>query len=107
MNDQRFQSTQNFKTQVSKSQGNVAQRSTKNPPCECLMRKQDNGGNKASYFQTALSGRVAQRGTTLGIGRGSIRLYATSSCQDQENSLDVITGMLKVFFIDVYVLHDQ
>ena len=34
------------------------------------------------------------------------RFYAIRSRGEQETSLDVVTGMLKVFSLDVYSLHD-
>lgn len=62
--------------------------------------------NKAQTFTTALSIRVNQRGTAAGTGGGTNRLYAMGNRQDQEAAPHVVTGMIRVFTLDCYVLMD-
>ncbi|XP_069148041.1 uncharacterized protein [Solanum lycopersicum] len=50
--------------------------------------------------------RAAPRVSTSSIGGGENRLYAITSLQEQENSPNVVTGMIKVFTFDVYALLD-
>ena len=75
---------------------------------ECPKNKQGGGNldNKAQYSSLAPLDRVAPRGATFGTNGGATRLYAITSRKEQENSLDVITGMIKVFTFDVYALLD-
>ena len=54
----------------------------------------------------ALPGRVRPRGDTLGKGGGANCLYAITIHQEQENSLDVVTCIIKVFTFDVYTFLD-
>ena len=73
---------------------------------ECPKNWQGNGnqGNKAQSSSVAPPGRAAPREATSVTGGGANRLYAITSRQDQENSPDVVTGMVKVFTLDVYAL---
>uniref|UniRef100_M1DN81 Gag-pol polyprotein n=1 Tax=Solanum tuberosum TaxID=4113 RepID=M1DN81_SOLTU len=73
---------------------------------ECPKNRQGNGGNKAQSFSVAPADGAAPRGVTSGTYGGTNCLYVMASLQDQENSLDVVTSMLKLFSIDVYVLLD-
>uniref|UniRef100_M1DIW3 Gag-pol polyprotein n=1 Tax=Solanum tuberosum TaxID=4113 RepID=M1DIW3_SOLTU len=50
---------------------------------ECLIWNRVMGAHPPS--------RATSKGATLGVGGGSNHLYAMSSRQDQENSLDVVT----------------
>ncbi|KAK4727145.1 hypothetical protein R3W88_032062 [Solanum pinnatisectum] len=50
--------------------------------------------------------RAAPRGATSGTSGGANHLYAITSHQEQENSPDVVTGMIKVFTFDIYALLD-
>uniref|UniRef100_M1DGU5 Gag-pol polyprotein n=1 Tax=Solanum tuberosum TaxID=4113 RepID=M1DGU5_SOLTU len=53
-----------------------------------------------------LKNRATSRGDTSGEGGGENHLYAITSRQEQENSPDVVTGMIKVFTLNVYDLLD-
>ena len=59
---------------------------------ECPKNKQGscNGGNRAESSSAAQQDRVAPRGATSSTGGGLYRLYAITSCQEQENSPDVV-----------------
>ncbi|KAH0776590.1 hypothetical protein KY290_008001 [Solanum tuberosum] len=76
---------------------------------ECSKNRQGNGngGNRAQSSIVAPPDRAAPRGATSGTDGGANRLYAITSRQEQENSLDVVTGMIKVFTFDVYALLDR
>ncbi|KAG5614829.1 hypothetical protein H5410_014653 [Solanum commersonii] len=75
---------------------------------ECPKNRHGDGnrGTRAQSSLVAPLDRVAPRGVILGIGGGKNRLYAIASRQEQENSPDVITGMIKFFTFDVYALLD-
>ena len=67
------------------------------------------GGNPCIRAQSSSldpPDRVAPRGATSGTGGWANRLYAITSHQEQENSPDVIMGIIKVFTFDVYTLVD-
>ncbi|KAG5576677.1 hypothetical protein H5410_056811 [Solanum commersonii] len=66
-----------------------------------------NGGNRAQSSSIAPPDRVAPRGATSGTSRGANHLYVITSRQEQENSLDVVSGMIKAFSFDVYALLDR
>ncbi|KAH0730162.1 hypothetical protein KY289_001350 [Solanum tuberosum] len=68
---------------------------------ECPKNWQGNGnqGNIAQSSSVVLLDRHAPRG-------GENFLYAITSRQEQENSPDVVTGMIKVFTLNVYALLD-
>ena len=57
----------------------------------------ENLGNSDQSESLAPQSRVAPRGFTSGTGGGENRLYAITCRQEQENSPDVVTGMIKVF----------
>jgi len=65
-----------------------------------------NGGKRAQSSSMAPPDRAAPRGATSSIGGGKNCLYAITSSQEQANSLDVVTGMIKVLTFDVYALLD-
>ncbi|KAK4727150.1 hypothetical protein R3W88_032067 [Solanum pinnatisectum] len=57
-------------------------------------RVNGNGGNRAEYSSVAPPDKVAPRGATSGTGGGTNCLYAINSCQEQEDSFDVVTSMI-------------
>ncbi|XP_069154296.1 uncharacterized protein [Solanum lycopersicum] len=59
------------------------------------------------YFQQVEDEKDAPKGVTTGTGGGANRVYAITSYKEQENSPDVVTGMIKVFTFDVYALLDS
>ncbi|XP_015170747.1 uncharacterized protein [Solanum tuberosum] len=92
-NDHQIQNSQNFQAQGLQSHG---RRGVWSPPCaKCGRTHQESvmmaqmGCLKKCYFRNI---------------RGTNRLYAMANLQDQENSHDVVTGMLKVLSLDVYAL---
>ena len=76
---------------------------------ECPKNKQGGGnlGNVPQYSSAAPPERDVPIGTTSGIDRGANYLYEIISRQEQENCLDVFTGMIKVFSFDVYDFQDR
>uniref|UniRef100_M1DLS0 Zinc knuckle family protein n=1 Tax=Solanum tuberosum TaxID=4113 RepID=M1DLS0_SOLTU len=77
---------------------------------DCPSRQGQGGNNGRAQFVTsaAPTGRPTQQGNQSGTGGGQRqnKLYALQACQDQEDSPDVVTGMLRVFDVDVYALLD-
>ena len=71
---------------------------------ECPKNKKGcvNIGNRAQSSSVSPLDRATRRGAISYTGGGVNRLYAITSRQEQENSLDVVTGMIKVFTFDVY-----
>ncbi|XP_049381201.1 uncharacterized protein LOC125845704 [Solanum stenotomum] len=65
--------------------------------------RQGNEGNRAQSSLAALAESNSQRTTTSGTYGGTNCLYAIASCQDLENSPDVVTGMVRVSLFDPYV----
>jgi len=63
-----------------------------------------NQGNRAQSSSVAPLDRAAPREATSGTGGGANPLYAITSRQEQENSPNVVTGMIEVFTFDVYAL---
>ncbi|KAG5590004.1 hypothetical protein H5410_040518, partial [Solanum commersonii] len=59
-----------------------------------------------ALMDATLVDRTTLRRATLETSGEENRLYAITSRQEQENSLDIVTGMLKVFTFDVYALLD-
>ncbi|KAH0759938.1 hypothetical protein KY290_023431 [Solanum tuberosum] len=108
--------SKNFRAKPSYSQGSMAQGGSKPSACakrgrnhlECPKNKQGcgNGGNKTQSSSVAPPDRAAPRVDTFGTGGGTNRLYAIISRQEQEDSPDVITGMIQVFNFNVYALLD-
>ena len=45
-------------------------------------------------------------GVASGTSGGTNRLYALNNLHEQENSLDVVTGMIRVFDFTAYALLD-
>ena len=77
---------------------------------ECPSRQGQGGGNgrAQSTNSAAPSSRPTQQGNSSGTcgGQRQKRLYALQACQDLKVSSDVVTGMLRVFDIDVYAFLD-
>ena len=73
---------------------------------ECLKNKHGSGnpGNRVQSSLVAPPDRVAPRGTTFGTGKGAHRLYEITSCQEKENSPDVVTNMITIFTFDANAL---
>ena len=124
------QNSKDFRARPAQSSGSVAQGSSKPPVCakcgryhsgicregsigcfrcgqnghfmrECPKNRQGNGSNKAQSSSVVPPDRTAPRGATSSVGGGANRLYAITSRHEQENSLNVVTGMIKVFAFDV------
>ncbi|KAH0748577.1 hypothetical protein KY290_027809 [Solanum tuberosum] len=70
---------------------------------ECPKSKQRNGnkGNRAESSSVAPPYRVASRLATSRAGREGNHFYVIASCREQEDSPDVVTGMVQVFNFDV------
>ncbi|KAH0724869.1 hypothetical protein KY284_000734 [Solanum tuberosum] len=100
------QNSQNFRTKPTQSQGCFKCGQEGHFLKECPKNRQGSGnqGNRAQSSLVAPPDKVAPRRATSGAGRGTNHLYAITSRQEQENSLDVVTGMIKVFSFDVYAL---
>ncbi|XP_049378074.1 uncharacterized protein LOC125842814 [Solanum stenotomum] len=75
---------------------------------ECRKNRQGsgNGRNRAQSSSVAPPDRVAPREATLGTDREANRLYAITSHEEQDNSPDIVIGMIKVFTFDVDALLD-
>ncbi|KAH0679031.1 hypothetical protein KY284_020116 [Solanum tuberosum] len=75
---------------------------------ECPKKRQGSGNlsNRAQASSVSPLDRMAPRGATSSTGGGANRLYAITSSHEQENSPNVVTGMIKVFVFDVYALLD-
>ncbi len=58
--------------------------------------------NRAQASSVAPPDRAAPREATSGMGGGTNRLYVITSRQEQENSPDIVTSMIKVFTFYVY-----
>ncbi|KAK4724589.1 hypothetical protein R3W88_027368 [Solanum pinnatisectum] len=69
---------------------------------ECFKNRQGSGNhdNRAQSSSVAPPDRAAPKGATSGIGGGANLLFAITSLQEQENSPDVVTSMIKVFTFD-------
>ena len=63
-------------------------------------------GNRAQNSVPPPPARGNEKAATSGTGGGTNRLYAMVNRQDQENSPDVVTGMIRVFSFDCYALLD-
>ncbi|KAH0720138.1 hypothetical protein KY284_005168 [Solanum tuberosum] len=86
----------NFRAKPAYLHGGMAQGGSKPPACAKCGRN----------HSVAPPDRAAPRGATSGAGGGSNCLYAITSCQEQEGSQDVVTGMIQVFNFNVYALLD-
>uniref|UniRef100_M1DQ15 Gag-pol polyprotein n=1 Tax=Solanum tuberosum TaxID=4113 RepID=M1DQ15_SOLTU len=65
---------------------------------KCPKNKQGNGngGNRAQSSSIAPPDRAAPRGDTSGTGGGTNLLYDINIRQEQDDSLDVVTGFITV-----------
>ena len=54
----------------------------------------DNGDNKAKSFSVAPLERVSPKGTTSATGGRTNHLYSLNNCQDQDDSPDIVTGII-------------
>uniref|UniRef100_M1DXK3 Gag-pol polyprotein n=1 Tax=Solanum tuberosum TaxID=4113 RepID=M1DXK3_SOLTU len=107
----RFRNDQKGRASGSKSQGSVTGTKTypicpkcgKNHPGECF-------AGKERCFMCGQSGHrlrdCPSRQGQEGSGQRQNRLYALQARQDQEDSPDVVTGTLRVLYLDVYALLD-
>ncbi|KAG5571007.1 hypothetical protein H5410_060773 [Solanum commersonii] len=66
-----------------------------------------NRGTRAQSSSVAPPDKGAPRGATLGTGGGINHLYAITRWQEQNNSPNVVNGMIKVLTFDVYALLDS
>ena len=75
---------------------------------ECPKSRHGSGnlGSKAQSSSVASPDRMVPRGATSSTGGGTNCLYAINSRQEQEDSPDVVTGMIQVFNFNVYALLD-
>lgn len=73
---------------------------------DCPSAKHENGNSRThSTASSATISQNFQKGTIF-ILMAAKTTYMHFSRQDQENSLDVVASMLKIFSIDVYALLD-
>uniref|UniRef100_M1D8V3 Retrotransposon gag protein n=1 Tax=Solanum tuberosum TaxID=4113 RepID=M1D8V3_SOLTU len=103
------QNSQNFKARLAQSQGSVAQGGNWAPTCVKCGRIHPGSGHQGNRAQSSSVGppdRAAPRGATSSNGGKANCLYAITSRQEQENSPDVVTSMIKAFTFDVYALLD-
>ena len=63
-------------------------------------------GNKAQSSLVAPLDRAAPRGASSSTSGGANCVYVITSYQEQENTVDVVTVMIKVFTFDFYALLD-
>ncbi|XP_049365830.1 uncharacterized protein LOC125830693 [Solanum verrucosum] len=75
---------------------------------ECPKNRQGSGNlsNRAQASSVAPPNMIVLRGATSSTGGGANRLYAINSRQGQEDSPDVVTGMIRVFNLVVSALLD-
>ncbi|XP_047260173.1 uncharacterized protein LOC124893094 [Capsicum annuum] len=71
---------------------------------ECPVAKGNVGGAKSEANSSAPP--PPQKGATSAAGKGCNRLYALKNRQEVEASPNIFTGMLQIFFGDIYVLLD-
>ncbi|KAH0637918.1 hypothetical protein KY289_037833 [Solanum tuberosum] len=114
--------SQSFRAGPARSQNSMAQGSNRVLACarcgrvsitrpkrepiqfQCHMSQEVHPGN-CRQGQTGCF-KTTPRGATSSTGGGVNRLYAITSRHEQENSPNVVTGMIKVFAFDVYALLD-
>ena len=75
---------------------------------ECPKNKQGgaNGSNRSQSSWSTPPDKATPRGATSGAGGRTNRLYALNNRQEQEDSSDFVTGMIRVFDFTVYALLD-
>ncbi|KAH0781716.1 hypothetical protein KY290_001314 [Solanum tuberosum] len=91
--------SQNFRAKPAYSQGSMTQGGSKPPACAKCGRN-----HSAQSSSVAPPDKAAPRRATSGTGRGTNHLYAINSRQEQEDSPDVVTGMIQVFDFTIYAL---
>lgn len=62
--------------------------------------------NRAQFSLVDMPDIVSPKIATSGTDEEANLLYGITGRQEQENSLDIVTGMIKVFAYDVYDLLD-
>ena len=67
--------------------------------CPKNIQGRENQGNKYQYSSVSPSDRTAPGRSTSDTGGGEKYLYAITSRQDQENSPDIVTGIIEVFIL--------
>ncbi|KAG5614458.1 hypothetical protein H5410_014282 [Solanum commersonii] len=111
-----------FRARLAYPQGSMVPRGSKTPACarcgrthleghfmkECPKNMQGSGNlsNRAQASSVAPPDRMVPRGATSSTCGGANHPYAINSRQEQENSPDVVTGMIRVFDFAVYALLD-
>ncbi len=77
---------------------------------DCPSRQGQGGNNGRAQSTTSATptGRPTHQCNSSGTGGGQRqnKLYALQARQDQEDSPDVVTGTLRVFYLNVYALLD-
>ena len=68
------------------------------------MQSSGNPGKKSQCSSVARQERVAPRGATTCINGGANCLYSITTRQEQENSINVVTSMIKIFIFYVFAL---
>ncbi|KAH0732763.1 hypothetical protein KY289_003951 [Solanum tuberosum] len=96
---------QNFRVRPVHSQGSKAQRGTKTPGCAKCGRSHSGmcRDDSTSFFKCGQNGhfmRECPKSRQSNGGEGN-RLYAIASRREQEDSPDVVIGMVEVFNFDV------
>ena len=71
------------------------------------MNGNSNGANRAQSSSVSPRDKASPRGVTTVTFRGIIHLYAINNTQEQKDSPDVVTGIIRVFDFTVYALLDQ
>ena len=68
-----------------------------------IKQSSGNGGNRSQSLSAAPTDKVAPRELLLVLAEKQTTLYAPNNRQEQENSPDGVTGMIRVF--DFTVMH--
>lgn len=73
---------------------------------ECHKNRWSNGkyGNRAQSSPVAPLERDSRRGVTSSTGEATNHLYAQNNRQEEEDSPDVVSGMIKIFDFTLYAL---
>ncbi|KAG5615358.1 hypothetical protein H5410_015182 [Solanum commersonii] len=74
--------------------------------CPKSRQENENRGDRAQSSSYTLPDKAAPRGATSGTDEGANHQYVNTSCQEHENSPDVVIGMIKVFTFYIYALLD-
>ncbi|KAK4706720.1 hypothetical protein R3W88_033732 [Solanum pinnatisectum] len=103
--EDKLRDREEFKNKRAKTSGNESGQQKSNANQSSFQQKQK-GPVPSSASAPAPKNKAAYRGATLGAGRGGNRLYAITNHQEQEDSPDVVSGMIQVFNYNVYTLLD-